>query len=222
VKGILEIYSKKGNIGEVNLFGFNLGIVNYSYFKENDVEKIKEFLEDELHISVHIERESNREFKHTPALWKKNMVRDIDWTNPKNIIILLKNEDKTDNQMLELLGVPDRESNFVVVTRMRSVRQKFKSWAKELGLDDSLEEHIEKFAKLYSSQQRKTEKQIINIIKIMIKKGCNILSKEQQECSDGFNTHCLNCEYNKDKEYIKDEGDIDRFNRGLKSIFTEK
>jgi len=30
--------------------------------------------------------------------------RDIDWLDPLNIIILLRNEDKTDNKMLELLG----------------------------------------------------------------------------------------------------------------------
>jgi len=40
VEGILEISSSDSNIGELNFFGFNLDMINYPYFKENDVEKV--------------------------------------------------------------------------------------------------------------------------------------------------------------------------------------
>lgn len=40
VEGILEISSSDSNIGELNFFGFNLDMINYPYFKENDLEKV--------------------------------------------------------------------------------------------------------------------------------------------------------------------------------------
>ena len=40
VEGILTLKSVQSNIGEVNLFGFNLDIINYLYFNDNDVEII--------------------------------------------------------------------------------------------------------------------------------------------------------------------------------------
>ncbi len=40
VEGILEISSNNFNIGELNFFGFNLDVINYPYFKENDLEKV--------------------------------------------------------------------------------------------------------------------------------------------------------------------------------------
>ena len=185
------------------------------YFSKDDAEKIKNFIERELKISCEIEIDADREFKEIPALWKKRSIRDIDWSDPRNIIILLKNEDKTDEEMLTLLGVPNRESSFVVVTRMRNVRQQFKAWAKELKIDDNLEMYIEKFAQIYASKQRKTDKQIIKLIDKMRKDGCKVSDSDKfPECKDKFNGQCFNCQFN--KGYLKDLGDIERFNEALK------
>jgi len=40
IKGILRLRSKTQKIKEVDFFGFNLGMLNFEYFKENDVEDI--------------------------------------------------------------------------------------------------------------------------------------------------------------------------------------
>lgn len=188
------------------------------YFEKDDVPKLKKFIEKELGYTVNVYEDKEREFKPFPAIWKKRNIRDIDWSDPRNIMILLKNEDKTNDEIIQLLGVPERESNFVVVTRMRNVRQQFKAWAKELGLDDSLDIHIEKFAKIYASKQRVPNTQIIKNIRKMANSGCKRLETDRfPECEGLFNHNCLKCQFN--KSFIKDDGDVLRFNEILREHF---
>lgn len=193
------------------------------YFGEEDAETIREFLRDKLGIDARIVRNAERQFKAIPALWKKRNLRDIDWADYKNILILLRNEDKMDDEILELLGAAERESAFVIVTRMRAVRQRFKAWAREEHLDDSLEEHMLRFAQLYASQQKKTNKQISYDIDQMVKDGCKQLEDKGDrfpECEDKFNKNCITCVLN--KHHIKDTTDIERYNQVLAEEYEEE
>jgi len=73
------------------------------YFDEEDSEKIKKFLEEELEYKVVFQRDDERVFKPIPAIWKKKVVRDIDWSNYNNILYIIEYREKTDEDIVKAL-----------------------------------------------------------------------------------------------------------------------
>lgn len=86
-----------------------------SYFLEQDAEKLKEFIEKELGYQVILAKDDKREFKPYPAIWKKNVVRDIDWNNYQNILYIINNRDRTDEDIVK--GLHSEGSGFSITVK---------------------------------------------------------------------------------------------------------
>lgn len=86
-----------------------------SYFLEQDAEKLKNFIEKELGYKVILTKDDKREFKYYPAIWKKNVVRDIDWSNYQNILYIINNRDRTDEDIVR--GLHSEGSGFSITVK---------------------------------------------------------------------------------------------------------
>ena len=136
-----------------------------SYFDKDDAEKLKNFIEDELGYKTTLEKEDSREFKPHPAIWKKNVVRDIDWSNYKNIIYIIKNRDNSDEDIVKGLG--SEGSGFSITIKRGTVMTEY-SKLLELGGNIPSEEELIEFAKKICNKFMKGKK--INVgIEVLVK-----------------------------------------------------
>lgn len=127
------------------------------WLDENDVDKYKAFL-DSVGYAAIVER-ATKPFKNSPALFKKKMVKDIDWSNPRIIRIVLENEALDDDAILKKMGIERAEGSGVVITfRLRSIRREFLKWAALENIEKSNhEKYYDRFAEIYVKTQKKPE-----------------------------------------------------------------
>ena len=85
------------------------------YFDEKDAPKLKGFIEAELGYKVNLMRDSEREFKPEPKIWKKNVVRDIDWSNFNNILYIINHKENTDEDIVK--GLHSEGSGFSITVK---------------------------------------------------------------------------------------------------------
>lgn len=162
------------------------------------------------------------ELKPEPALEKRKSDVPIPLT-PENIVKILTNRDKTNREVLEILGFGERESDFIITTKSHNLTTDYEKWKK---LDHPQEweneaERIRAFANYFdTSKKYSTNNKVIKAISSMEREGCLQLADEKfPECKDKFNTNCLTCQFN--KGFIKNDADIDRFNQVLKEEYED-
>lgn len=115
-----------------------------SYFLEQDAEKLKGFIEKELGYKVILAKDDKREFKPYPAIWKKNVVRDIDWSNYQNILYIIDNRDRADEDIVR--GLHSEGSGFSITIKRGIVMTEYAKLLELEGRKLSEERKIE-FAK---------------------------------------------------------------------------
>lgn len=125
------------------------------WFWEEDAEKIVQALKV-IRTDIEIER-VDYEFKDEPILAKKKIYDPIPMT-ARNIAIILSNSEKTNSEILKLLGI-ERESDFVITTRFRWLEGEFQKWEKMDNTKQwqSRQESVKAFAD-YFSQELKDKK----------------------------------------------------------------
>jgi len=114
------------------------------YFEREDAPKLKEFIENKLGYTVNLEEDKKREFKPVPAIWKKKVVRDINWSNYNNILYIINNRDKTDIDIVK--GLHSAGSGFSITVKRGTVMTEYSKLLEAEGNKPSPEKLIE-FAK---------------------------------------------------------------------------
>ncbi len=115
-----------------------------TYFDEQDADKLKTFIEKELGYKVVLQRDNEREFKPYPAIWKKNVVRDIDWSNYHNVLYIIKNRDKSDEDIVR--GLLSEGSGFSITIKRGIVMTEYAKFLEAEGRVPS-EEKLKEFSK---------------------------------------------------------------------------
>ncbi len=180
------------------------------WFDVDDVEKIAKAL-SLIGFEIDIEK-VDYEFSDYPNLAKRERGIPIPKT-ARNIYLILSNLDKSNDEILKILGIEREKGSFVISTMGRTLQGQYLKWQKidhpkEWANDD---EKLKAFAGYFESVKKISDKGIERSINKMISKGCR-RKKENKfpECKDKFNKNCLSCQFGKD--YLKSDVDIDRFN----------
>lgn len=116
-----------------------------------DLENFKEAL-TKMGYFVLVEN-ADYEFPENPLLKKRNRFESIPLT-PKNVSIILLNQDKNNDEILDLLGI-SRESNFVITTLSHKLNRDYQIWLK---IDDKKKwnanaESIKAFAETFRNKE---------------------------------------------------------------------
>ncbi|MFH1072884.1 MAG: hypothetical protein V1743_05640 [Nanoarchaeota archaeon] len=197
------------------------------YFEAKDATKLKDFVE-RLGYEVSIE-ETDQRFANCLNPLRREVIRDIDWTDYRNITKVIKlslklaeeefKDSIIDEQICKELG--SEGSGFSITVKRGQIMTQYALLAKLDGKTVD-ETHLEKISKLIAKRYQKTDAAIKNQIERMKRKGCCFEGAGYPECENGFHKGCLKCPHNKDAgSPIKDETDILRFNEVLNNYWED-
>jgi hypothetical protein len=126
-----------------------------NYLRAGDADALKKFLEEELGYDVIVSKDNTKVFKQYPAIWKKKVVRDIDWSNYNNILYIIKNRNKSDIEIVEALH--SEGSGFSITIKRGIVMTEYSKFLEQEKGQVS-DEQLVSLAKLITNQFMKGKK----------------------------------------------------------------
>ena len=190
----------------------NLASFGDYFFDKDDADKMKKFAET-LGYKTAIEKCDER-FANELNPFRKIQVRDIDWSNYKNVLFVIKNRDKTDEEIVK--GLKSKGSGFSITVKRGQIMTEYSNLL-ELDGNNIDDEKLVEFAKRISSRFLHNKAAIKDIIKKLQNAGCTVSKREGfPECKTGFTEACFNCQFNTMlKKPLKNDIDLNRFNTML-------
>lgn len=163
------------------------------YLPDTHKSAFKLFLEG-LGYNVITHTDQDRRFKDEPSLWRKRTIRDIDWTDYNVYLTIIRNKDKEDWEITELLG--SKGTGMAVTMRVGKI---LKQYTKLLELDGQniSEESLVQFCKDMAGNSVKTIATINRNVRILLESGCKVGTNTYgEECKTGFTEECYKCPFN--------------------------
>jgi hypothetical protein len=180
------------------------------FFFEGEADKMKKFAED-LGYTVEIQ-ETDKRFSTDNSPFRKIMVRDIDWSDYNNVLYVINNRDKTDEQICS--GLKSEGSGFSVTIKRGQIMTEYINLLEKIHSPITSELKVE-LAKIIALHFMGGVKGMENDIIGLRKHGCTVGKVSGfPECVDGFNKECFKCPNN--INIIGTDADISKYNFVLK------
>ena len=195
----------------------NLASFGDIFFDVDEADKMVKFAES-LGYTV-TKEDTDRRFADNNSPFRKDNVRDIDWADYKNILYIIDNRDKTDEEIVR--GLKSKGSGFSITVKRGKVMTAYSNALEKITGPLTKEMKIE-LAKTICGKFMSGKKSMQSGIDYLKKKGCTAGipvgdAGGYPECVKGFNSGCPKCPHNKDAGLIiKTPADIDRYNIILK------
>lgn len=186
------------------------------FFDENEADKLIEFAKK---LGYKVTKEVTTElFADSLNPLRRHQVRDIDWSNYRNILYVIKNRDKSDEEIVR--GLHSEGSGFSITVKRGQIMTEYSNFL-ELDGKNVTEEKLIAVCKRIAGMFISNPSAMQDKIDELIDAGCTVgKSSGYPECQKGFHKGCYACPWNAAcKKPIKNEIDVAKFNevRGAKA-----